>query len=70
MTAIDADGNRIARNRVSHFDDAAMRDLMRQAVNRLYTFHLRLDEPGFLDEIALRMRAASRWDDPKLDESL
>ena len=44
VTAIDADGNRIAPNRVPHFHDAAMRDLMHQARNRLYTFHARLDE--------------------------
>lgn len=39
VTMIDADGNRIPWNRVSHFDDDAMRDLMRQVVDRLYTFH-------------------------------
>lgn len=70
VTVIDADGNRIPWNRVSHFDDDAMRDLMRQVVDRLYTFHLRLDDPGFLDEIGIWMRAASRWDPPKLDESM
>lgn len=70
VTVVDADGNRIPWNRVSHFDDDAMRDLMRQVVDRLYTFHVRLDEPRFLDEIAIWMRAASRWDEPKLDKSL
>ena len=70
VTVIDADGNRIPWNRVSHFDDDTMRDLMRQVVNRLYTFHLRLDEPGFLDEIGVWIKAASRWDDPRFDEYL
>lgn len=70
VTAIGTDGNRIARNRVSPSDDAAMPDLMSQAVNRLYTFHLRLDNPGFLDDIGFRMRATRRREDPKLDESL
>ena len=65
VTVVDADGNRIPWTRVSHFDDDAMRDLMRQVVDRLYTFHERLDEPAFLDEIAVWIRAARRWDAPK-----
>ena len=70
VTVIDADGNRIPWNRVSHFDDDIMRDLMRPVVNRLCTFHHRLDEPGFLDEIGIWIREASRWDNPRIDESL
>ncbi len=70
VTVIDADGNRIPWNRVSHFDDDAMRDLMRQVVDRLYTFHIRLDDPEFLDEIGVWMRAASRWDEPRIDGSM
>ena len=70
VTVIDADGNRIPWNRVSHFDDDTMRDLMRQVVNRLYTFQHRLDEPGFLDEIGVWIKEASRWDSPRIDEYL
>ena len=67
---IDADGRKIPWPRVSHFDDDAMRDLMRQVVDRLYTFDMLLDVPGFLESIGIWMRAAQRWDDPKLDDDL
>ena len=69
VTVIDADGRRIPWPDVSHFDDDAMRDLMRQVVDRLYTFQIRAEEPGFLERIGRWMQAASRWDDPKLDDS-
>ena len=69
VTVIDADGRRISWPDVSHFDDDAMRDLMRQVVDRLYTFEQLAREPDFLDRIGPWMDVASRWDEPKLDES-
>ena len=69
VTVIDADGRRIPWPDVSHLDDEAMRALMRQVVDRLYTFQVRAEEPGFLDQIGRWMDVASRWDEPKLDES-
>ncbi|WP_258869771.1 hypothetical protein [Paracoccus thiocyanatus] len=47
VVVVDAEGNRIPWTEVSRFDDDEMRDLMRQVVNRLYTFQLRLGEPEF-----------------------
>ena len=38
VTVVDADGRRIPWPEVSHFDDEAMRDLMRDIVDRLYVF--------------------------------
>lgn len=70
VVVIDADGNRIPWPRVSHFDDDEMRDLMRQVVDRLYTFHARIDDPGFQTQMAFWERATRRWDEPKLDEDL
>ena len=69
VTVIDADGRRIPWPDVSHLDDDAMRDLMRQVVDRLYTFQARAEEPGFLERIGRWMDVASRWDEPKLDDS-
>ncbi|MCY4503589.1 MAG: hypothetical protein OXE57_18775 [Alphaproteobacteria bacterium] len=69
VTVIDADGRRIPWPDVSHFDDSVMRDLMRQVVDRLYSFEVRAQEPGFLNRIELWMKAASRWDEPELDPS-
>ena len=70
VTVIDADGRRIPWPDVSHIDDDAMRDLMRQVVNRLYTFQLKAEEPGFLERVSRWMDVANRWDDPKLDDAL
>jgi hypothetical protein len=42
---VDADGRRIPWSDASRIDDAEMRALMRDIVNRLYTFHLHADEP-------------------------
>ena len=45
MTVLDAEGRRIPWPEGSHFDDDAMRDLMRQVVDRLFAFHdLRVSE--------------------------
>lgn len=42
---VDADGRRIPWTDVSHIDEDEMQDLMRDIVNRLYTFHLEADDP-------------------------
>jgi hypothetical protein len=47
VRVIDADGREIAWNDVSHLDDGQMRDLMREIVNRLYSFHISIDDPRF-----------------------
>ena len=47
VTVVDADGRRISWPEVSHFDDEAMRELMRQVVGRLYTFYVMGGEPDF-----------------------
>lgn len=66
----DADGRRIAWTDVSHMDDGAMRDVMRQIVNRLYTFHMNRDDPQFRDHLDRWLAISVAWDDPKLDEAL
>ena len=69
VTVIDADGRRIPWPDVSHIDNDRMRDLMRQVVDRVHTFTVRSNESGFLERIDLWMKAASRWDEPKLIDS-
>ena len=69
VLVIDADGRRIPWSEVSHFDDETMRNLMREVVDRVYTFQTRAEEPGFLERIGPWMEAASRWDEPTLDAS-
>ena len=65
----DADGRQIAWSDASHLDDDQMRNLMRQIVDRLYTFHLKADDQGFRDHLDRWLTVAERWDEPKLDES-
>ena len=70
VTVVDADGNRIPWTDVSHISDDQMRDLMRDIVNRLYTFHLCADEPGLQAEIEKWMAVAGKWDEPEIDQSM
>jgi len=41
-----------------------MRDLMREIVNRLYTFHISVDDPEFRERADRWARFADRWDEP------
>ncbi|MCA8974676.1 MAG: hypothetical protein KDC98_08135 [Planctomycetes bacterium] len=66
----DADGNRIPWSEVSRIDDEEMRALMREIVDRLYTFHLRIDDPGFRAEIERWAAATAHWEAPKPDPIL
>jgi len=70
VMVIDADGREIPWNEVSHLDDETMRALMRQIVNRLYTFHLKADDPGLRETIDRWATAAGAWDDPEIDQGL
>ncbi|MDP5306336.1 hypothetical protein [Paracoccus spongiarum] len=65
----DADGRQIPWSDASHLDDDEMRNLMRQIVDRLYTFHLKADDAEFRDHLDRWLAVAGRWDEPKLDEA-
>lgn len=64
---LDGDGRKIPWAEVSHLDDDLMRDLMREIVNRLYTFHMGCDDPEFLNLTEKWMSVAAKWDEPELD---
>ena len=64
---IDGTGQTIPWHQVSHIDDLQMAALMREVVNRLYTFHMRRDEPSFRDHLDRWMSASNKWDNPVLD---
>lgn len=70
VRVIDADGREIAWNDVSHLDDGQMRDLMREIVNRLYSFHVSIDDPEFRERVDRWAGIADRWDDPDEDVDL
>ena len=67
---VDADGRRIAWTEVSHIDEHEMRDLMRDIVNRLYTFHLCADDPKLQAQIQRWLGAGTKWDEPEIDSRM
>jgi hypothetical protein len=67
---VDADGRRIPWPDVSRIDDDEMRALMRDIVNRLYTFHICADAPELQAEVTRWMAVASRWDEPTIDPKM
>jgi hypothetical protein len=70
VTVVDADDRHIPWTDVSHISDDDMRELMRDIVNRLYTFHLCADEPGLQAEIEKWMAVAGKWDEPEIDQRM
>lgn len=70
VTVVDADGNRIPWTDASHISDNEMRDLMRDIVNRLYTFHLCAEDPGLQAEIERWMTVAGKWGEPEIDQRM
>jgi len=70
VVVLDADGKRIPWTDVSRIDDDEMRDLMRDIVNRLYTFHVKAADPALRDEIERWIAVVERWDEPELDTGL
>lgn len=67
VRVIDADGREIAWNDVSHLDDDQMRALMKEIVNRLYTFNVMIDDLEFRSRVDRWARVADRWDEPDED---
>ena len=65
---IDANGREIPWPEVSRIGDEEMGRLMRQVVNRLYTFQVKADHLHFLAMMDRALAEAWRWDEPELDE--
>ena len=68
VTVVDADGRQIPWPEVSHFDGEAMRDLMRDIVDRLYVFEVMGGNSDFQYVIERWIPTALGSDAPKLDE--
>ena len=64
---VDGMGQTIPWHQVSHIDDAQMAALMREVINRLYTFHVQRDDLSFRDHLDRWMTASNKWDNPVLD---
>ena len=68
VVVIDANGRRIGWPEVSRIGTEEMGRLMRQVVNRLYTFQAKADDSHFVAMMDRALAEASRWDEPELDE--
>ena len=68
VVVIDADGRRIPWPEVAHIEQSEMRALMRQVVDRLYTFQVKADDLHFIATMDRAGREAREWDEPQLDE--
>ena len=64
---IDADGREIGWNDVSRLDDDQMRALMKEIVNRVYTFYISIDDEEFRNRVDRWARLADRWYEPEED---
>lgn len=67
---MDADGRRIPWVEVARIDDAEMRALMREIVNRIYTFHLEANDPKLQAQIERWMGVATTRDEPEIDTNM
>ncbi|MGP3723924.1 hypothetical protein [Cereibacter sphaeroides] len=70
VIVLDADGNRIPWLDVSRIDDEEMRAVMRDVVNRLYTFQLHAGNPALQAGIEKWMSVAGKWDEPQIDNRM
>jgi len=66
---IDAEGRKIPWFEADHIGDVQMASLMRDIVNRLFTFHTKSDDPGFREDLDRWMAVVGKWDDPVLDQA-
>ena len=70
VVVIDANGRRIRWPEVSRIGNEGMRELMREVVNRLYTFQAKADDLHFVAMMDRALAEAWRWDEPELDEKI
>ena len=58
-------------NEISRFNDDEMKILMKQVVDKIYTFLHHNDDPVFLDNfMSHAIRFIQDWDDPAIDKNL
>ena len=70
IRVIDADGNEIAWNELSRFNDDEMKKLMKQVVDRLYTCLLHMLNPDFAPTVSHAHACTLHWDDANEVEGL
>ena len=70
VVVVDADGRRLPWPEISRFDEDEMCDLMREIVNKIYTFLVKAEDSDFLAWRDFVRPQTDKWDKPKLDNTL
>lgn len=65
IKVIDAEGNEFTWNEASRIDDDEMKALMKQIVNRVYTYFIQGEDPRFQNLALYYMQFVREWDDPE-----
>ena len=70
VKVIDGEGREILWNELSRINDGEMKTLMKQVVNRLYTWQLKFAELSQNEHMQGWINAALKYDNPELDQGL
>ena len=70
VVVVDAEGRRLPWPEISRFDEDEMRDLMRQIVNKIYTFLAKMDDADFAAWRDFLQPQTEHWDKPRLDRTM
>ena len=65
VKVIDGEGREIPWNELSRLNDDEMKKLMKQIVNRVYTFFMRAEDPRYQAAVDRWSGPISRWDEPE-----
>ncbi len=65
VKVIDGEGQEIAWNDLARLSNDEMKTLMKQIVNRIYTYFIRADDPRFQASVEKWSAVAARWDEPE-----
>ena len=68
VKVVDGTGQEIPWTELSRLNDAEMKKLMKEIVNRLYTWFVKSDDPEFKVKMERWVQIAQKWDDPELDK--
>ena len=68
VKVIDGEGRQIPWTELSRISDDEMRQLMKQVVNRLYTWFVKTEDLAFHNRLERWISGTQKWDDPELDE--
>jgi hypothetical protein len=70
VKVIDAEGNEISWAELSRIDNDEMKTLMKEIVNRMYTFFMNAENPTFSKQTDYFRQFTLGWDEPEIVEKL